>query len=114
MPRSSIDGKNKDGIGILIGRPEPAAGGVEIEITRRLTAGGDVFEPDELSMVLHPENREAIMAPIGAVNEMSIRMDANLRRGAIPFEIGRQGGDGLLQAEGPFFRGIGEDANRRQ
>ena len=84
------------------------AGGVDAEVARDFAPGGLVAKCGQLAgLFVNPEDGDAVVAAVGAVQKLAARVDEHLG-GAVAVDRVGHGGDGLQSLQPPALGPVAE------
>src|SRR5205814_1572390 len=98
--RLRVDAEENDAVGVLVADDHPGAGRIDGEVPRALSSGRRVAERLQLAAAgFDAEDRDAVVAAVGAVEEPPRRVDRHLRGVVLPGEAAGERADRLEGAQ---------------
>src|SRR5262249_49891152 len=85
-----IDLERDNGVALFVCRVEKTSGGIEPDEAWCTASGRLPADDPQQTLRISLKNGDAVMAPVGAIDETAIRRYSDLGSGAVAREVGRQ------------------------
>ena len=112
-PGLLIDSEDDNAVGALVGDQAERARRIDVEVTRRFDVGGLVFDERERPFGrVDAVNGDTVVPPVRAVQELSVRVHADLGARTRSFEVARKRWDRLNLRQSARSRIVGKGGHR--
>ena len=110
--RITINTKNGDVVGVLVGGEQKSPRRIDTEIAGSLSTGWFVLDEGKLAgLFVDGEYGNAVVTTVRAIDELAVGMDTDFGRAVVTGKIPRESGDGLDFVQGARFPIVSEDGN---